>query len=386
VTLDAGGSRPDEHEEIVQFGRDRRPRRSRLPTRLILAALLLATVGIVVGRSGTHHATAPPPAPPPVASHVTVTRLGHSLLDITAGWDIFARGPRDLVEIEPALGEITTTTVPELQSTLPDVSFIVGPHQVIVRSPDVVPGYLVQDGTAARMVAGPFTNGGPVVPGPDPDDVWVLAGGIDTPRMDLVSLTGRPAGRDIPLQAGQELAATAVSDGRGYVLLLGSDGNLYDVGPTFSHPIADQIVAIGPTGWLGVSCQARRCHNVVIDPATGASRALAGSPVSEALYSAWPPQGVISPDGATAAVLADTAAPVLRLINLRSGASTTLRVPMANSPANDLMAWSPDSRWLFLAASTGRLVALNVRTGSVQTFGFQLPAITQVAVRPAASG
>jgi hypothetical protein len=47
------------------------------------------------------------------------------------------------------------------------------------------------------------------------------------------------------------------------------------------------------------------------------------------------------------------------------------------------MVWSPDSRWLFLAASNGRLLALNARTGALQTFGGQLPNITQVAIRPA---
>ncbi|HEY2508199.1 MAG TPA: hypothetical protein VGI58_16915 [Streptosporangiaceae bacterium] len=382
MTIGAGRG-PDEHEEIVEFGADRAAHRHRWLTPLILTALLLATVGILVGRSGAHHSPPHRPAAQPPRLRRTITHLGSDMLGITAAWDIFARGPDDLVEIQPARGLITTTAVPSLGTGLPQVSFIVGPNQVLVRSPDEVPGYLIPDGAAPRLQTGPFSHGGPVVPGPDPEHVWVMGGAIGTPKLELVGLDGQAAGRDILLRPGQD-GATAVPDGRGDVLLLSEDNRIYNVGPGFSRPVADQVVAVGPTDWLAVSCHGQRCRNLVIDPATGASRPLAGPSAAPEAYWAWPPPGAVSPDGSTAAVLAESATPGVWLINMRSGASRTLPVPMANSPANELMAWSPDSRWLFLAASNGRLLALNARTGSLRTLGVRLPDITQVVIRPAA--
>ncbi|HEY2509164.1 MAG TPA: hypothetical protein VGI58_21825 [Streptosporangiaceae bacterium] len=383
MTIGAGDRGPGEQEEIAEFGRGRTPRRSPWLIRLLLGALLLATVGVAIGRYGTQPQTPPRQAsPPPLRLHQTVTRLGPGLLGITAAWDIFARGPNDLVEIQPARGLITTTVVPALETGLPEVSFIIGAHEVLVSYPDLVPGYLIRDGAAPLTVTGPFRNGGPVIPGPDRGHVWVLPGSVGNSELELVGLDGRLAGRSLLLRAGQDLAGTAVSDGRGYVLLMGEDSRLYDVGPGFSRPVAGQVVAVGPTAWLAVSCHAQRCRNLVVNPATGADRLLPGAAAQE-LYWDWPPRGVVSPDGSTAAVIAEASTPSVRLINMRSGTSRTLPVPMANSPANQVMVWSPDSRWLFLAASNGRLLALNARTGALQTFGGQLPNITQVAIRPA---
>ncbi len=45
------------------------------------------------------------------------------------------------------------------------------------------------------------------------------------------------------------------------------------------------------------------------------------------------------------------------------------------------MAWSPDSRWLFVAAADGKLLAVNARTGQAKSLGVTLPAVSQVAIR-----
>jgi Tol biopolymer transport system component len=107
----------------------------------------------------------------------------------------------------------------------------------------------------------------------------------------------------------------------------------------------------------------------------------------------WPPAGVISPDGSTAAVAENGPNGVLtvHLIDLRTGSSRDLNVVLGGS-STDLsfggdaseqsMAWSPDGRWLFVAASRGQLVVVSAPTGEVQSLGIRLPAVDQVAVRP----
>jgi hypothetical protein len=67
-----------------------------------------------------------------------------------------------------------------------------------------------------------------------------------------------------------------------------------------------------------------------------------------------------------------------------TGTTTDLGVPLSVAGSGydtQSMAWSPDSRWLFVAASGGRLVAVSTRTGRAEGLGVALPAIDQVAIR-----
>jgi hypothetical protein len=79
----------------------------------------------------------------------------------------------------------------------------------------------------------------------------------------------------------------------------------------------------------------------------------------------------------------------VHLINLHTGVAEDLKVRLG-VPVGDLplggakeqsMAWSPDSRWLFVAAADGRLVAINARLGRAEHLGVTLPGIDQVAIR-----
>ncbi|MDQ2797774.1 MAG: hypothetical protein M3Y06_11535, partial [Actinomycetota bacterium] len=108
------------------------------------------------------------------AAPVTVTELGHPLLGVRAGWELFARGDGVVIRIEPARGRITRTTVPGLRSDGP-VSFVVGSNAAIVRPIDYVPGYLVPDGKPAREISASLSQvrDGPVFPGPDQNHVWI---------------------------------------------------------------------------------------------------------------------------------------------------------------------------------------------------------------------
>jgi hypothetical protein len=67
------------------------------------------------------------------------------------------------------------------------------------------------------------------------------------------------------------------------------------------------------------------------------------------------PPGVIAPDGSVAAVIRIVAGRVtLHLINLASGADRQVTVSLDEGSAGDqTLAWSPDSRWLFIIAAHG---------------------------------
>jgi hypothetical protein len=174
----------------------------------------------------------------------------------------------------------------------------------------------------------------------------------------------------------------AIPDGRGYVLVgAGSVDGLYDVRPGRLRRIAGMLAAVGPTRWLIVDCRAgHRCSNAVVDQAGGAPRILPG-PSAEPEPGAAP--GVIAPDGSAAAVMRVSGDRVtLHLLSLVSGADQQISVSLdQESAADQTLAWSPDSRWLFIVAAHGELAAVNARTRHVEGLGVELPPIGQIAIR-----
>jgi hypothetical protein len=71
----------------------------------------------------------------------------------------------------------------------------------------------------------------------------------------------------------------------------------------------------------------------------------------------------------------------LHLISLSSGANHTVRIAASLGMADETLAWSPDSRWLFVVARPGRVLAINARTRQVTGLGVRLPFISQIAIR-----
>ena len=66
------------------------------------------------------------PTPP-----VVVTEMGHPLLGVTGGWELFGLGDEVVVRIQLALGRITRTAVAAVQSSGP-VSFVAGADRAII--------------------------------------------------------------------------------------------------------------------------------------------------------------------------------------------------------------------------------------------------------------
>jgi hypothetical protein len=393
------GPGKDGHDEIVEFGSGRSAGRRPLPrwvSRVLLACLVLAAVVTVAVRGTSHHAprgAAVPPPPP-----VRVTTVGHRLLGVTAGWELFARGPNELLRIELARGRITQTYVPALETASPDVAFVVGAHEAVIRPSDLVPGYVVPDGGQARPLTGMLSDGGPLVPGPvGSQAAWVSSGSPTSPELSLIALTGHRSGPSIRFQSGgPQVPATAISDGRGDVLV--TDNNsfiVYDTGPGWDRPVPGTVIAIGPTEWLVDACDPLflHCREEVVDTSNGSQRTLPGAAPAGPYYFGWPPTGVISPGGSTAAIVESgrNERLTVHLVDLRTGATRDLNVPVG-LPDGDLevggnanensMVWSPDGRWLFVAATGGKLVVVDTRTGRIEGLGIRLPAVDQVAIRP----
>ncbi len=199
-------------------------------------------------------------------SQVTVTEAGHRLLGVRAGWELLGYGPDRAVRVQLARGRVTQTFVPSIGSTGP-VSFVTGPTQMIIRPLDFVPGYLVPDGKPARPLPGCSSQGGAVLPGPRPGEVWLQ----NSPQsLALVRLDGSRTGVSIRLPPGEWWLASP--NGRGNVLLSGV-GEIYDVWPGGSRYIGGILAAVGPTRWLTVNCyRPQPCAEVVTNTATGAQR------------------------------------------------------------------------------------------------------------------
>jgi hypothetical protein len=299
---------------------------------------------------------------------------------VTAGWELFARGPTEVVRIQPALGRITRTPIPTLQSS-GAVAFIAGPDRVLIRPWDYVPGYVVPDGSPVRELAGSLGKGGSILRGPDPSHLWVQSA-EDGSTMSLVGLDGARTGPSIRLPVTRQWPA--MSDGAGYVLVRGVGGD-YDARPDGLHRVTTgAVVAVGWTRWLAVECDDRaRCVSVVVDRKDGSRRRL-GSAQADVTV---PTGGVIAPDGSVAAVYGTAPTEgsnslTVHLINLLSGADHPLALSLSPDGFDGSVVWSPDSRWLFVV-SDRRLAVVDVRTRDVRDLGVALPPIEQLAVRAA---
>jgi hypothetical protein len=200
--------------------------------------------------------------------------------------------------------------------------------------------------------------------------------------MVLAGMDGRSTGVPVAVPAGSS-QLSAIPDQTGDLLFPGI-GGVYDVRPgRTSRVTTGTVLAAGPTRWLADECDNQaRCRLVVIDRSTGARHAL-----SARLYQAGYPAaaGVISPDGTAAAVLAGSPSTRIEIINLATGAEHALPLRVVSvDDGGESMAWSPDSRWLFLAANND-LYAVGSRTREITDLshmpGTALPALTQLSIR-----
>lgn len=363
----------------IRFGPRRERRDPRQPRRRwpgwTLATVLAVAVAITL--VVTHHGHRTPPRRPDLLA--PLRSVGSHLLGVTARWRLITYGPDGLVLIEPSAGLISRTAVPILDTTGP-VTFLAGPTQAVVRPLDGVPGYLVTYGHRARPLTGLLANGGLAVPGPRPGQAWMEAG-FQARMLSLTWLDGRRAGPSVPVPRGTWEAAP---DGQGYALLTDAGQSrtppdLFDARPDGLHRVAGYLLAVGPHRWLTVTCRHNRCTAILTDTLSGTRRVLPGSVPRSELGQ----PGVIAPDGKTAALFGLAGNRItLQLLSLATGAQRPVPVPFGFGPANwQTLAWSPDSRWLFVVAVHGRLVAVRASTGRPQGLGVALPPVSEIAIQ-----
>ncbi|MDQ1739938.1 MAG: hypothetical protein QOE53_1590, partial [Pseudonocardiales bacterium] len=309
---------------------------------------------------------------------VQVTTLGHPLLDVPADWELFAQGPGVVVRIQLALGRITTTPVPVLTGEAP-VAFVVGPDRVFVRALENAPGYVVRDGKRPTELPLLLQQAFSMWPGPDQKHLWTQQPGGEQNQLALLNLDGSSTGVtiDVPTEAN-----VLGSDGGGY-LLLAASGGIYDARPGGAHRITSGgLLASGPTRWLVHECDdSLSCADVVIDRASGAHRRVKIPVGSVDLNS-----GMLSPDGRTAAMLVPSdgiSASSIQLLDLDSGAALPVLVNIS-APEFQLgpqWAWSPDSRWLFVADTAGRVIIIDRGTGRATPLRTRLAPINRLVLR-----
>jgi hypothetical protein len=311
-----------------------------------------------------------------------VVRIPRFALGIHGRWELFGRGDSSVVRIQFARGRVTTTQVPGLASSGP-VFFVAGLRAALIHPLDFVESYVVPDGRPAHAAPARLSCGGPALPSPDADAVWVQPCSGRSHRLVLTILNGERGNLTLPLPPEHALIS-AMPDGQGFAFFPGyAPGAVpsFDVRPgKITRVSRGPILAIGPSSWLLRRCNHRRCSAVVVNRDTGARHRLS-APV--------PPQsvpGVISPNGSAAALVAPKTK-VLVLIDLRTGAQRPVQLPV-DFNYNDLqpIVWSPDSRWLFGIGYGGELWAVNFDTGRVYrdlTLALHIPFLRQLAIRGA---
>jgi hypothetical protein len=341
-----------------------------------VAALVIAVVA-QRGKPAAAPASRAPTASERATSPAVIPFALSELLDETGGWELFGRGLDSLVRLQIAEDRITRTAGVGLGSGGP-VSFVVGSNEAVIRPLDDVPGYAIPDGKPPRTLTGELGAGGLVLPGPDPDDVWMQTGEASHASMTLVGLDGRPSDTSIPIPAG--FSPYPVADGAGYLLLAKTDGRgVYDARPgmRLRQVTTGDVLAIGPTRWLVRECAStHRCTTATVEWVSGTRHVL-----HDIDAYAYGTAGLISPDGATAA-MTDPVTGTVHLVTLAGGVDRPVDVFVDTRSADGAIVWSPDSRWLFVADRYGDLAAVERLTGQVRHFGTVLPELRQLAVRP----
>lgn len=370
-------------------------RRSRwLP--LVLAAVVIVVFIVVANRDGDP-AVNPIPTPPPNTTSTTtavritppptttptkpvVSEANRGLLGVRAGWEVFAYASGELIRIEFARGRVTRTPLPAVDHSEP-ITLVAGPDRAVIRPLDGTAGFIVPDGRPAEMLSIERRGGDVAYPGPEPDQMWLQTFAENRDGLVLVTLDGTEVGQPIPIPAG---AWPIGADGRGNVLV-GAIGGVYLVGLDGPRRITTGVLnAAGPTHYLIMECDDRaRCSTLIIDRNTGRRRGIDTKPdLSD--YHTGP--GIISPTGSHAALVrwGEEGTPAIRLIDFETGKESRIDVELRepDSPVGQVMAFSPDGSWLFVA-SPGGLVAVDISTRKVTDLEVTLSLVSNIAVRAA---
>jgi hypothetical protein len=323
----------------------------------------------------------PIPLPPGM---VAVTQLPDPLLD-GRSLDLFGFSSNDVVRIEIATGRITRTVLPPLSDV--GVSFVPIRRGVLVHRDDGGPAYLVRDGRSAEEAAPALAGRGPLLPGPDPDHVWMMGASDSVTYIGLMGVDGHPTGIAVTLPSYR--SSDPVPDGGGYPLVFGVGGTYWARPGGLTRVTTGAVVAGGPLGWLVVDCDDRaRCSGSLVTRA-GSRRSVRGLlEAGLSVGNAALPAGALSPDGRAAALFVGNPARNMRLVilDVATGKRRPTDLALVAGNVSQSLAWTADGRWLFAVDSSARIIAIDTATGRGQplvpdTIVPALPFIEQIALR-----
>jgi hypothetical protein len=375
--------RDDDPVEVLDLGTlqepevpGARPRPSRRAL-LTLGGLVAAGAGLSA-TANRRSASTPPPQSPVPDGRVVVTDLGRALAG-GSRLDVFGFNQEEVVRVELATGRVTRTGLGGLEHAPLDVVPVRG--AVLVHRRDDGSGYVIADGRAPTRIAPALHAVGPMLPGPDPDHVWIMRGSGRRPRIQLVALDGRPAGAAVRITAN--LPSAPIVDGGGYPLFLGVTGT-YWAGPHGLRPVTrGAIVADGPTGWLVLECDSLGCAALLVGR-TGNRR-----PLPSLLHAPARGGGIVggtlAPDGRRAALFEGDPDSGLRLdlVDLPTGSVVPTGVTVAPGAVLRSPRWSPHGRLVLCVDDSGRILAVDAGTGRADALLPQnaLPPMEDIALR-----
>jgi hypothetical protein len=365
---------------------------------LTLAGLGVAGgVGLSVRNRGSPPTAraAPLPAPTvtaPVApdddaqasAPVVVSELGGPLLG-GPRVDVFGLGAGGVIRVELATGRMTRTQLPPMPGG--NVSFVPVRDAVLVHVGDFGPVYVVPDGRLPQVAPAGLAGIGPLLPGPDPDHVWVVRGPGSPAYLVLLDVRGEPTGTVAPLPAFG--TTKPIADRTGFSLAKGVGGTYWAGPPGLRRVTTGAVVATGPTGWLVVECDDRDTCSGVLVTRGGGRRPVDGvlepsPPVGDLSV----PFGALSPDGRSAAFYAQDRVRGRRLVvlDLVTGRRRRTALNLVDGPGPGRLAWTPDGRWLLAVDSSARILALDPATGGAaplvpDTVVPAIPVVQEVAIR-----
>ncbi|SDE58712.1 hypothetical protein [Auraticoccus monumenti] len=304
--------------------------------------------------------TRPTPSPSPSATAdedqpVRDTSGVPVLPDADPSWELFLQTARDVQRLQLSTGDVVRTRSRVASAPGSRAAFLPGPDGVLAFSEESGTAEYVPDDAAAERVEIPgalersrgFLS---LLPGP-PGHAWVsrfdYEGGATA--VELVDLTGRPAGGESTITVPGTAWPAVLPDGVGGLLVQATGGVWSLAGPRPQRITRGRVLATGPRVLVVLDCDdALICSRYVLEPGTGRERRVGMAQPSDG----YAESGLTSPDGRWMAVRERGGDGTDRVVvtDLLDG-RTVASLPdgggsLSVDPAN-AMAWTPDSGQLF---------------------------------------
>jgi hypothetical protein len=310
--------------------------------------------------------------PPVVLAGPTLPNAGN--------WEVYGRSGTEVVRLQFGPGRMTRTPVPQLDTTGP-VTFLATRTAVLARPVRPVRGYQVRDGATAQPLPPALGRGGLILPGPEPDQVWITSTSRYSTRAEML-LASLSSGW-VRVQAGLPARTYGAvrPDGAGSYYVGATGGTYVRVPGGYRRVSAGTVLAAVRGSWLTAECDHRlRCRHLLVDRRSGARREVRLLPSQDADVTLVS----LSPDSRYAAVAyrLGTQAATLHVIDLRNGADHEVEARLDSGLTEDALVWSPTADHLAVVGERGRLLVVTAATAEIVPVEADLPPLSQLAAKP----